>query len=252
MTTGDPWECPKCGGTEGQIIHPGPERAVRCRACGKVVELKEFKLDVKLDVGDAEREAIVHVSAVSEIAQAIANTMKPYLLGKVVNPEYKSDVQLKGKIARLEDRITELEKEIDDGDEIRLETIGEKNKANDNLNEALELLWGIVDAVSKKPRHGNVFSRARECLDNLWGWKHKGEFLMLIAEVMCNNVDSPGEYVLGKVTSQKNDNVNMTMALTKIKNMKHPTSCTSEPFDEFCDCFVGVAARALAKEKQNG
>ena len=140
-------------------------------------------------------------------------------------------------------------------------------------NRALEMLWGFVDAVSEKPRHGNVFDRAGEILDTLWRWRKRGGWFMRIAELMSGDVDTPGEDILKQVSELlseireqrrppgdigftqeqasilNNDNVKMRAGLVKIRHLPHARGCTTKSSDTFCDCPVGIAAKTLTKEK---
>jgi hypothetical protein len=130
---------------------------------------------------------------VDELAEIITKHLTPLMVGKVVNPAYKGDIELRRRVTVLEEanmllggKKAELEallsdavsrgeelshaiRRFDAGDEDatdrELKASVDVRAAVKNENRALEMLWSFIDVVAVVPRHGNVFVRAGESLE---------------------------------------------------------------------------------------
>ena len=72
-------------------------------------------------------------------------------------------------------------------------------KGSEQLNEALELLWAFVDAISDKPRLGNVFVRAKEVLEKIGEWRNRSNWLIKLSNMMYKKPDAPGNVIFEQV-----------------------------------------------------
>ena len=122
---------------------------------------------------------------VNELAGSLGEVLRPYLLGKVINPEYKAEVAARNKLCRWCDPQVN-----DDPDTLGLcaphaiNLLDENKRHIKTENHALEELWRFVDIVSAKPRQGNVFARALEALGPARSQRDGWEWLIRIKELM--------------------------------------------------------------------
>lgn len=127
-----------------------------CQLCQTEARQAQGIVDVQLEVPlpyGIQMRGNMDAAAVKLLGAEICEVLKPIMLNKVVNPEYRGDLRLreehKGVVeefSHLKDQHKELLKE---------------------QHQALGLLWEFCDEVNKKPRHGNVFELAKEALAKL-------------------------------------------------------------------------------------
>lgn len=122
-------------------------------------------------------------AAVDLLALKLTQELRPILLGKVVNPDYKGDANLKKRNEELEQLLSDAvsrgeelshalrrfdagnddvqDRELRDTEVLK----ADYKKLLEEANEAYEYLWAFVDIVNDVPRHGSLMARAGEALD---------------------------------------------------------------------------------------
>jgi hypothetical protein len=172
--------CPSCENSAGwKISEEHPEACWDCRACGEHYNRNRASVYVPVGMTSEQAQQVLADSVVDQanaaaeevieaLSVALGEVMRPYLLGKVINPDYKAEVAERQRLCRWCDPQT-----ADDPLELGLcpahtgNLLDENKKHVETAEEALSLLWAFVDEISQEPREGNVFDRAAIMLERL-------------------------------------------------------------------------------------
>lgn len=189
--------CPSCGNKAGWThseVHP--ESCYACKNCGEHYSRMRNSVYVPVGMTTEKANELLSKGAASQVAddvvdalaQALGEQMKPYLLGKVINPEYKKE--LAEKEARCRWCNPDPDTIVDDLGLCGPHTINllDENKRHIRTeNDALGMLWDFIDVVSASPRQGNVFERGLEYIPRAREQRDGWEWLIRIKELMVGS-----------------------------------------------------------------